>query len=105
VGADFQVVTRQLGLKMVAMLEITAYEPASYRFAYRVSSGPFPVVSRFTLEHIEPGTRLTAEREPQPGGFWKWVTPLLTTPARKKLEIEINALKNFLEISQKAPAG
>ena len=96
VGTTYQLIARPFGIRMVVVLELTGHEPHTH-FAFKVISGPFPVETHYTFTSLGHGTQVSGAREPQPGGFWKWMTPLITSPARKKLETELNSLKAYLE--------
>lgn len=96
VGTIYQLIARPFGIRMVVVLEFTAYEP-NIQFAFKVISEPFPVETHYTFTNLGHGTQVRGVREPQPGGFWKWMTPLITSPARKKFETELNRLKAYLE--------
>lgn len=95
-GTTFQLVARQLGMRMIATMIITTYEPDQY-FSWKVISGPFPVETHYALHGLEEGTSIRAVREPQPRGMWTWLIPLVTSPARKKLLAELQGLKDYLE--------
>jgi hypothetical protein len=96
VGTTFNLTTRQLGMRLNVVLMFTSYEPNRH-FSYKVISGPFPVITHYTLTDLENGSQLTAERVPQPHGLWKLMLPLATIPARQKLFAELKNLKDYLE--------
>ena len=96
IGTKFNLIASQFGMRLDVVQTITAFEP-SHHFAYRVDTGPFPIETHFTLESLANGTLLCGEREPQPGGFWKLLVPLISIPARKKFEAELNELKDYLD--------
>jgi len=95
-GSIFRLTAIQFGLRMTARLMITAYE-ANKLFAYQVTSGPFPVETRYILKGSSKGTRIDAKREPQVNGLMKWLIPLATNPARRKLHRELASLNGYLE--------
>lgn len=96
IGTTYHLIARPFGVRMVVVLVFTEYEPKSH-FAFRVISEPFPVETHYTFSNLGNGTRVSGKREPQPHGFWKRLTPWLTSPARKKFETELNGLKTYLE--------
>ena len=96
VGTTFNLITRYLGIHLTAVLVFTVYEPNG-RFSFKVISEPFPVETHYIFTSLDSGTRVRIEREPQPRGVWKWLIPLVKIPARQKLYIELNGLKDYLE--------
>jgi ligand-binding SRPBCC domain-containing protein len=95
-GTTYQLSAHQLGLRMLAALVITVYEPNQH-VSFEVTAGPFPVVTHYRLTALDGGTRVTGERIPHPRGLWKKMVPILAFPARRKFYTELNGLKDYLE--------
>jgi len=95
-GKTYQLIASQLGRQMIVNLEIIAYKP-NLEYAFRVLGGPFPVETYYNLVSQDNSTKIIARREPQPTGIWDVFIPLMSVPARKKFEGELNNLKNYLE--------
>jgi hypothetical protein len=95
-GTKFHLNSNQFGLRSIVVQEFIVYKPSRY-FAFRIDSGPFPVETHYALESHANGTLVIGEREPQPQGIWNWLIPLISIPAKKKFETELNNLKYYLE--------
>jgi hypothetical protein len=95
-GTKFQLLARQLGLRMKVVLVFTSNEP-NRQFSYQVISGPFPVETHISFANHENGTRLTGKRVPKPRGLWKLLLPLAAMPARQKFYSELYSMKDYLE--------
>lgn len=95
VGMKYHLVTVQFGKRINVELEITALEPNHF-YAFRVNGGPFPVETKYTFLSQGNTTIIIGKREPQPEGIWNVFTPILSIPARKKFERELNSLKIYL---------
>jgi len=95
-GTTFHLIASQFGIRMIVVLVFTAYEP-SHHFVFRVNSGPFPVETHYSLVSHGSGTQMRCERELQPSGIWRWLIPLMSIPAGKKFERELNSLKKYVE--------
>lgn len=96
VGSIFHLIGVQIGFRMVAELEITTYEP-NQRFGFRVNSKPFPVMTDYMLTFKDGATQISGVREPKASGFWNWLMPVISIPARFKFETELERLKSYLE--------
>ena len=96
VGSTFHLSASQFGIRMIAVLLFTTYEPP-LNFAFRVNAGPFPVETHYALSNVGSRTQVTGMREPQARGMWKLLMPIISIPARRKFQVELNNLKNFLE--------
>lgn len=97
VGTEYRLISKRFGIEMTADLLFTAYYENSL-YAVRVTSGPFPIETHYSLENQGSSTLVTGEREPHPQGFLKWMVPVMTIPARRKFAGELNSLKNYLEV-------
>jgi hypothetical protein len=96
VGKTYQLFATQYGRRMVVDLEITAFEPNN-QFALIVNSRPFLVQTHYTFVGENQNTTIIGKRVPHPEGIWRVLLPLISIPANKKFEGELNNLKNYLE--------
>lgn len=96
VGSVFKGRFTFLGRPFEGNLEVTALEPQS-QYGTRLTSGPFPLEARYTLESVEGGTRLTLVIEGKPGGFFKLAEPLVVSMAKRSYESDLHNLKEMLE--------
>jgi len=59
---------------------------------------PFPMLVRYELDDDEDGaTRVAIHAAGTPGGFFGWVTPLMTRRVRHSITADLHRLRHRLE--------
>ena len=96
VGSTYKFDIKAMGMKMETSGEITAYEPPK-KYAWKATSGPFPMSGGTTFESVEGGTRVTDTIEAEPGGFFKLAEPVLMKQQQSQMEADMKKLKEILE--------
>lgn len=96
VGATYKFDIKTMGMTMETTGEVTAYEPPT-QYAWKATSGPFPMSGGTTFESVEGGTRVTDVIEAEPGGFFKIAGPLLMKQQQSQMEKDMKRLKEILE--------
>lgn len=96
VGATYKFDIKTMGMTMETTGEVTAYEPPT-QYAWKATSGPFPMSGSTTFESMEGGTRVTDVIEAEPGGFFKIAEPLLMKQQQSQMEKDMKRLKEILE--------
>lgn len=95
-GATYKFDIKTMGMKMETTGEVTAYEsPKTY--AWKATSGPFPMSGGSTFESVEGGTRVTNMIDAEPGGFFKLAESLLMKQQQIQMEADMKKLKELLE--------
>jgi uncharacterized protein YndB with AHSA1/START domain len=96
VGTRLTYVRIFLGRKMESTCEVVEYELPT-KYAYKTTSGPFPVQGSFLFESTAEGTKLTGAFEMQAGGFFALAEPLVARSIRRGVEGDLGNLKDLLE--------
>jgi len=96
VGATYRFDIKTMGMTLETKGEVTAYEPPT-RYAWKATSGPFPMSGSTTFESVEGGTRVTDMIEAEPGGFFKLAEPLLIKQQQSQMEADMKKLKEIME--------
>jgi uncharacterized protein YndB with AHSA1/START domain len=95
-GTTYVYNMRVMGRKIETTGEVVAYDPPTL-YAWKATSGPFPLSGRVRCETVAEGTRVTETVEAEPGGFFKLAEPLLMRQQQSRLEKDLKALKAMLE--------
>ncbi len=95
-GVTYKFDIKTMGMKMETSGEVTAYEPPK-KYAWKATSGPFPMSGGTTFESVEGGTRVTDTIEAEPGGFFKLAEPVLMKQQQSQMEKDMKRLKEILE--------
>ncbi len=98
VGATYKFDIKALSMKMETTGEVAAYEPPK-KYAWKSTSGPFPMSGSTTFEAVEGGTRVTDVIQAEPGGFFKLAEPMLMKQQQSQMEADMKKLKEILERS------
>lgn len=98
VGATYRFNIEVMGRKLETTGEVAVYDPPS-KYAWKASSGPFPMSGSTTCEPVAGGTLVTDTIEVEPGGFFKLAEPLLIKQQRGQVEKDMKRLKELLEAS------
>lgn len=101
VGAKYHMVGKFLGRRIDAAGEFTSYEPPK-KYAWRQTSGPFPMAGHTALEAVEGGTQITNVLEGQPGAFFALAVPLVTRMLKRQMKTDLANLKGMLELRAEA---
>ncbi|MGH2356881.1 MAG: SRPBCC family protein [Candidatus Limnocylindria bacterium] len=96
VGTRARFVGKFLGRRIESESEITEFEP-NRKLAFQNMSGPFPFRGSLTVEAIEGETRVNADFEAEPGGFFKLAEPLFMSMGRRQFENDLANLKKLME--------
>ena len=96
VGTTYRYVVKAMGQKLDTTGEITAWEPPKI-YAWKATSGPFPMSGGIACEAVADGTRITQTVNAEPGGFFKLAEPLLMKQQQGQLEASLKKLKEILE--------
>jgi uncharacterized protein YndB with AHSA1/START domain len=96
VGTTSRSVSKFLGRRIEAEMEMTEFEP-NRNFTLRSKSGPFPLQVMVTFERNEGGTRVNATIEAEPGGFFKLAEPLIVSIAKRQFQADFDNLKDLME--------
>ncbi len=96
VGATGRTRSRAMGIEVEQDFVVTEYEP-NHKYTAKSTSGPFPMMTSYTLEEVEGGVRLHVESEAELGGFIKMAGPILNRIGQKRLESDHKNLKRLLE--------
>ncbi|MFH1183839.1 MAG: SRPBCC family protein [Chloroflexota bacterium] len=96
-GSTYKFNIKTMGMTMETSGEVTAYERPG-KYAWKATSGPFPMSGMTTFEPAEGGTRVTDMIEAEPGGFFKLAEPLLMKQQQGQMEADMKKLKEILEV-------
>ena len=96
VGSTYRYVIQVMGRRLDTRSQITVYEPPK-KFAWKGTSGPFPLSGAFACESVEGDSRATQTLDAEPGGFFKIAEPLLMRQQQTQLENDLKKLKELLE--------
>jgi len=96
VGTTYHYVVKALGQKMDTTGEVSAWDPPK-TYAWKATSGPFPMSGGIACESVEGGTQLTQTINAEPGGFFKLAEGLLLSQQKKQMETDLKKLKEILE--------
>lgn len=95
-GSTYRYVVQVMGQRLDTSGQVTAYEPPK-KYAWKSTSGPFPMSGSSTCESVEGGTRITNTIDVEPGGFFKLAEPLLMRQQQSQSENDLEKLKELLE--------
>ncbi|HLC02735.1 MAG TPA: SRPBCC family protein [Anaerolineales bacterium] len=96
VGATYRFNIEVMGRKLETTGEVAVYDRPR-KYAWKGTSGPFPMSGSTTCEAVAGGTRVTDTIEAEPGGFFKLAEPLLMMQMRGQMEKDMKKLKELLE--------
>jgi uncharacterized protein YndB with AHSA1/START domain len=96
VGTTYRYNIKVMGSVLETTGRIEAYEPPGY-YAWKATSGPFPMSGSLKCGAVAEGTRLTDTLEADPGGFFKLAEPLLMKGQQDQMERDLKQLKDLLE--------
>jgi len=96
VGATFCLTGEFLGRRVPTNYEVIEYEP-NLSAAWKTVLGPLPLTFKRTFERVEGGTRFTIRYEPEVGGFFKLVMPLLAGSVKRQHEGDLRKVKELME--------
>lgn len=95
-GSTFKYDAEFMGRKIITTGEVTTYDPP-YKYAWKTTSGPFPVSGTATFESTESGTVVKDIIEIEPGGFFKLAERFLIKQFRDQSARDYQKLKALLE--------
>lgn len=68
------------------------------KLAYKSTSSKIPYEGAYLFESVKGGTKFTSDVHLEPSGLWKLAAPIVKHLARKQLVINLNRLKDMLEM-------
>lgn len=99
VGSTYQQEARFLGRTVINRFEVIEYEPGR-AITIESTEGSFPITVRRSVEPVDASsTRMRAEIEGEPGGFFRLVGPILHRFAQRSVDADYARLKRLLEAS------
>jgi uncharacterized protein YndB with AHSA1/START domain len=99
VGTTYVYNIQVMGRNIETKGEVVEYDPPRV-YAWRATSGPFPLSGNVRCEAVPEGTRVTETVNAEPGGFFKLAEPLLERQQREQMEKSLRNLKNLMEGNQ-----
>lgn len=97
VGSTYRYVTQMAGQKKLETAgEVTEYVHNA-KYAFKSTSGPFPLKGGFAFESAAGGTQVRFFAEAEPGGFFKLAEPILVGTMQKQMQTSLGNLKKLLE--------
>lgn len=98
-GSTYEQRARFLGRTVTNRFEVTEYEPG-HAITIASTEGSFPITVRRSVEPLDgTRTRVRAEIEGEPGGFFRIVGPVLRRLAQRSVDADYARLKRLLEAS------
>jgi uncharacterized protein YndB with AHSA1/START domain len=95
-GSTYLYDLRVMGRDINTTGEVVSHEPPTV-YAWKATSGPFPLSGQVRCEPAAGGTRVTETVEVEPGGFFKLAQPLLVRQQQSQMEKDLKKLKELLE--------
>jgi len=103
-GATVERTARFLGRSFTYGYQVTAADPG--RMVELRVERPFPMLVRYELADVAPGTTLAAIRATgSPGRFFGWATPLLGPMVRRNIAADLARLRACLEDDRAGGGG
>ena len=99
VGSTMKTVSKFLGRKIEAEIEITTWDPPN-RIDWKITNGPYPVDVTNELESQGAGTLLTSTSSAEFGGFFKLAEGLVGKQIKKQIDTNYESLKLLMESDQ-----
>ena len=96
VGTTFTQQNKLLGRRFTSEMHVVTYEPAR-RFEYETTAGPIRFAGHYTFAPVAGGTRFTSVDESTPGGWLRYLQPLLQPIAQRQITRNLATLKAVLE--------
>ncbi len=98
-GSKVAFTAQFLGRRLSYTYEITELAPGE-RLVMRTAEGPFPMETTYTWRATAPGTTLmTLRNRGEPGGFSRFVAPVMASSMRRANRKDLARLKAILESS------
>jgi len=95
-GTLFSSLRYFMGRRLQGKFEVTEYEP-NKKYGFRSLSGPIQTQTLYTFETHQGNTRVDANMQVNQSGFFQMTDAFVTRFAKKQLNDNLAALKNFLE--------
>lgn len=96
-GSRLAFVARFLGRRLAYTYEVVEYVAGS-RLVMRAAGGPMPMETTYTWQPAGPATtRMTLRNRGAPGGFSRWLGPLMAVAVRAANRKDLARLKAVLE--------
>jgi len=101
-GTLFSSLRYFMGRRLQGKFEVTEYEP-NKKYGFKSLSGPIQTQTLYSFEIHQDSTRVDASLQVKQSGFFKMTDALVTRFAKKQLNDNLTALKNFLEADKHLP--
>ena len=97
IGSTYDQEARFLGRRVLSTFEVVEYQPGRSVTIQTVTSS-FPIRVRRSVEPLDEGrSRVVAEIDGEPGGFFRLVAPLVRRLAQRSVDADYDRLKDLLE--------
>jgi hypothetical protein len=101
-GTLFSSLRYFMGRRLQGKFEVTEYE-LNKKYGFKSLSGPIQTQTLYVFEIHQDSTRVDASLQVKQSGFFKMTDALVTRFAKKQLNDNLTALKNFLEADKHLP--
>jgi uncharacterized protein YndB with AHSA1/START domain len=98
IGSTYTYDMQVMGRKIETTGMVVDYQPPKV-YAWKATSGPFPLSGKVTCEEISNGTQVSETVLAEPGGFFKLAEPVLLRQQKSQMEKDLKNLKELLEKS------
>ena len=95
-GSTYQYSMKIMGKAVETTGQIEEYQPPT-SYAWKATSGPFPLSGSVKCELVPEGTRVTDRVEAEPGGFFKLAEGLIIKQQESQMKKDLRQLKALLE--------
>jgi uncharacterized protein YndB with AHSA1/START domain len=95
-GTTYLYNMKVMGREIETSGQIESFTPPT-SYAWKATSGPFPMSGSIKCESVPEGTRVTDIVEAEPGGFFKLAEPLIIKQQQSQMEKDLKQLKALLE--------
>jgi hypothetical protein len=94
-GATVERTAKFLGRRFTYGYVVTRHEPD--RLLELKVDRPFPMIVRYELQPQPDGTLVSIHATGNPGGFFRWATPLMARQVRGSITADLQRLRTCLE--------
>jgi len=101
-GTLFSSLRYFMGRRLQGKFEVTEYEP-NKKYGFKSLSGPIQTQTLYIFENHQDSTRVDANLQVKQSGFFNMTDAFVTRFAKKQLNDNLTALKNFLEADKHLP--
>jgi uncharacterized membrane protein len=87
---------KTMGQNIETNCKVVSFSPP-FESAWKSTTGPFPLEGRVICEAVPEGTRITEIIGGEPGGFFKFVEPVLFRKQQTRMNKDLERFKEVLE--------